>query len=284
MTYEEFINNILETRGRFECGDEYHERHHILPKCMGGTDDEDNLIDLLPQEHYEAHRLLALENSDNDKLQYAWWYMCHCKRSGCEYEVSADEYSEAKIRISDIMKNRYISDDTRKKLSEASKRRHHTEESRKKISEANKGRIFSEETRQKLSEAAKNRPHMSEDTRKKISDSLSGENNYNYKKHLSEDIKRKISEGMRGKFVGEKNPMYGKSGKDSPTAKSVEQYDLDGNLIRVWGSARQAAKELGIPNQNISSCCSYKDKRITAGGFKWRYKDEYEEEQEKTNA
>lgn len=40
QTYEEFINNILETRGRFACGDEYHERHHIVPKCMGGTNEE----------------------------------------------------------------------------------------------------------------------------------------------------------------------------------------------------------------------------------------------------
>ena len=46
VTYEEFINNILETRGRNGCGDEYHETHHIVPKCMGGSNDEDNLIDL----------------------------------------------------------------------------------------------------------------------------------------------------------------------------------------------------------------------------------------------
>ena len=38
-TYQDFINNILETRGRFNCGDEYHEKHHIIPKCMDGTDD-----------------------------------------------------------------------------------------------------------------------------------------------------------------------------------------------------------------------------------------------------
>ena len=71
-TYEEFIQNILKTRGRFECGDEYHERHHIVPKCMGGTDEEDNLIDLFAREHFMAHKLLALENRDNDKLVYAW--------------------------------------------------------------------------------------------------------------------------------------------------------------------------------------------------------------------
>ena len=46
VTYEEFINNIIQTRDRFACGDEYHERHHIIPKCIGGTDDKDNLIDL----------------------------------------------------------------------------------------------------------------------------------------------------------------------------------------------------------------------------------------------
>jgi hypothetical protein len=32
MTYQEFIDNILNTRGRFSCGNEYHERHHIKPK------------------------------------------------------------------------------------------------------------------------------------------------------------------------------------------------------------------------------------------------------------
>ena len=36
MTYSEFIENILATRGRFGCGEQYHERHHILPKSHGG--------------------------------------------------------------------------------------------------------------------------------------------------------------------------------------------------------------------------------------------------------
>ena len=67
-TYQNFIQNILNTRGRFSCGDEYHERHHIIPKCIGGDDNEDNLIDLFAKEHFEAHRLLALENPDNKQL------------------------------------------------------------------------------------------------------------------------------------------------------------------------------------------------------------------------
>ena len=71
MTYKDFIQNILNIRGRFACGKEYHERHHIIPKCLDGTDEEDNLIDLFAKEHYEAHKLLALENPEVYSLQYA---------------------------------------------------------------------------------------------------------------------------------------------------------------------------------------------------------------------
>ena len=97
MTYEEFIDNILTTRGRFNCNDEYHERHHVIPKCMGGANDSDNLIDLYAREHFVAHRLLALENPNNEKLAYAWWNMCQCKGSSkMRTEVTPEEYEEAR--------------------------------------------------------------------------------------------------------------------------------------------------------------------------------------------
>ena len=96
-TYEEFIQNILDVRGRFNCGDEYHERHHIVPKCMGGTNDEENLIDLFAREHFEAHRLLALENPDNNELIYAWNCMA-ILNNNCQnrYVISPEEYEERK--------------------------------------------------------------------------------------------------------------------------------------------------------------------------------------------
>lgn len=36
----------------------YYERHHIIPKCMGGDDTGDNIVLLTPREHYIAHLLL----------------------------------------------------------------------------------------------------------------------------------------------------------------------------------------------------------------------------------
>lgn len=69
MTYSNYIQNILNTRGRFGIQEyEIKVRHHIIPKCKGGLDIEENLIDLYPQEHYDAHQLLFEENPSDYKL------------------------------------------------------------------------------------------------------------------------------------------------------------------------------------------------------------------------
>ncbi|ATN93192.1 MobB-like homing endonuclease [Salmonella phage Melville] len=36
----------------------YTENHHIIPRCMGGSDDKDNLVALSAREHFIAHQLL----------------------------------------------------------------------------------------------------------------------------------------------------------------------------------------------------------------------------------
>jgi DNA-directed RNA polymerase specialized sigma24 family protein len=41
------------------CLDGYFERHHILPRALGGTDDSSNLVTLTAKEHFVAHVLLA---------------------------------------------------------------------------------------------------------------------------------------------------------------------------------------------------------------------------------
>lgn len=140
MTYEEFISAILITRGRFACGEKYHEKHHINPICCGGNNDEENLIDLFAEEHYEAHKLLALENPNNDKLQFAWWQMCHCKKEDREYEVSAEDYAMAKEAHASAIRKQ-------------SKERWANPEMRSKIQAS----LSSPQTRKKMSESAKKR-------------------------------------------------------------------------------------------------------------------------------
>lgn len=142
--YQGFIQNILETRGRFACGDEYHERHHILPKCMGGTNDEDNLIDLFAREHFEAHRLLALENPDIRELTYAWSMMSYSKNG--DYKITSEEYEEIKIALSRMFSGDGNPMYGSHRCGEENPMygKHHSEETRKKISNKAKGRYIGE--------------------------------------------------------------------------------------------------------------------------------------------
>lgn len=106
-TYEEFINNILITRGRFNC-EGYKERHHIKPRCLGGTNDEENLIDLYAREHFIAHKLLVDCYPDNSSLIYAYACMANLGRQfNRNCEISSEEYEEAKLLYSQFCSKRY---------------------------------------------------------------------------------------------------------------------------------------------------------------------------------
>lgn len=102
--YESYINRILLSRPNIKING-LTQKHHIIPKCVGGTNNSSNLIYLYHQEHYEAHRLLALENPDNHKLQYAWFLMCHSKdKTGYKVDVNSEDYAEAMKRVSELSK------------------------------------------------------------------------------------------------------------------------------------------------------------------------------------
>lgn len=55
----------------------------------------------------------------------------------------------------------------------------------------------------------------------------------------------------------------------------IEQLSLQQEVISVFNSLTEAELSTGIPHQNISKCCN--GKLITAGKYKWRYKDEKRE-------
>lgn len=117
VTYYEFIENILSTRGRNGCSEKYHEEHHILPKCMGGSNDKDNLIDLLAEEHFLAHKLLAFENPDNDSLQRAFSAMAHVWRHGRRCNVSDEDYAYIKSKNSQRLKQQWDNPEYRTSMS-----------------------------------------------------------------------------------------------------------------------------------------------------------------------
>lgn len=75
MNYKRIYDNLIE-RAKTRTIDGYTEKHHIIPRCMNGSDDDRNLVRLTPEEHYIAHLLLVKIYPDNSKLVYAANMMC----------------------------------------------------------------------------------------------------------------------------------------------------------------------------------------------------------------
>ena len=52
--------------------------------------------------------------------------------------------------------------------------------------------------------------------------------------------------------------------------KPISQFDLQGNFVKDWNSAKQAEKELNLSQGGISQCC--KGKQKMAYGYLWKHK------------
>lgn len=70
MNYKKHYDLLIE-RAKTRQLTSYIERHHIVPRCMGGTNEKSNLVELTPEEHYVAHQLLVKMYPENDSLVYA---------------------------------------------------------------------------------------------------------------------------------------------------------------------------------------------------------------------
>lgn len=63
--------------------------------------------------------------------------------------------------------------------------------------------------------------------------------------------------------------MYQRNLELHPRARKVGQYDMNGILIQVWLTAKEAEQKTGIKRSGICQCC--KGYRNSAGGYKWKY-------------
>lgn len=57
MNYQKIYDSLMERR-KASPFIGYTENHHIIPRCMNGSDDKDNLVSLSAREHFIAHQLL----------------------------------------------------------------------------------------------------------------------------------------------------------------------------------------------------------------------------------
>lgn len=126
----------------------------------------------------------------------------------------------------------------------------------------NFGKIRSKEHCRKLSESHKGKK-LSLETKNKISNNNPKSN---LGKPMSEITKIRLSKSKIGKKQSDTHKLKSKNA----AKKSIIQLNLQNNFIKEWDSCIEASRELKITPSSITACC--KNKRKTAGSFKWCYK------------
>lgn len=103
--YTTWYNNIVQ-RAKTRSLTEYKERHHIIPKSLGGNNFKENLVELTAREHFICHWLLTkmVVSPHKEKMSYAAWAMANLenqnqqrhKITGRIYELLRQQYSRIK--------------------------------------------------------------------------------------------------------------------------------------------------------------------------------------------
>lgn len=204
-----YYSIINQARGRNLSPEKYYEKHHIIPKSLGGSNRKENIVPLTAREHFVCHLLLIRMTTGTDKakmvnaaLRLATDKKDRKVTSRCyEYikKIRVQYLRESTRGENNHFYGRKHSDETRKKMSESRKKWSYTEEHLAKF----RGRVgpmtgktHNEETRKKLSIAGKNR-NPSEETKKKTSETM-----------LAKNIRRsdETKEKMRKAKIGIKHP------------------------------------------------------------------------------
>lgn len=219
MDYQRHHDKLI-ARAKIRLLEGYSERHHIVPRCMGGDNSANNLVYLTAEEHYVVHQLLVKIYPEHHGLAKAagmmtfdkYGHRTNNKEYGWVRRRVAKANSEMKKGQVSPMKGRKHLAETKAKLSALRMGKptntcwiHNNIDNKKiKISEAEtyldngwiKGRLVSAKTRKRLSEAGKGqkRPPSAEH-RRKNSEGQKG-------KKLSEEHKKKIRQSMLDKNKG----------------------------------------------------------------------------------
>jgi hypothetical protein len=163
MNYQR-IHDAIINRARNRTLTGYVEKHHVIPRCLEGSNDISNIVELTAREHFIVHKLLCEIYPNEPKLVYAYWMMSRNvsnSRYKREYRVSNRDYEQARKLFSEVssirQKGQKLSEEHKQKLSLAAKTRKtripikHSDETKQKLSALWKGSTRSLEDRKKIS-------------------------------------------------------------------------------------------------------------------------------------
>jgi hypothetical protein len=227
MNYPKIYNEIIENakfENHLKYKGVYYENHHIVPKCLGGSNEKDNLVLLTAKEHFICHKLLVKIYPNNKGLSFAYYAMVHfpSKYRKEVLKISSRDYILAKELFAKVQSSRTVWNKGRKGLYKCSK------ETREKLSILSSGK----------NNGMHNKTHTDK-AKAKISIANSGENN-----------------GMR-KAV-KKDPSFIK-GENNHASKSYKIITPENEIIIITG-LREFCKKNNLHHSNMVKVANKKQK------------------------
>lgn len=241
MDYSKIYRDFIASRVSRPVPEGYTERHHILPKSLGGDDSKENIVRLTARDHFFAHMLLA--KIHGGPMNIALWRMSQPKSQGRKERgvITSRQFS--------TIRNNFA-----KEISGRLKGKKRPDYIGEKISKKLKGRIFTEEWKRNMSRAriGKKMPEFTEEWRRNMALAKIGEKNPMFGKPTSAAQKKASREASLGKKSHRYNHTIFDFIHDDGARMSCTQYEL--------------REKFGLNHGNLSLMCS--GKRKSCGG--WR--------------
>lgn len=244
MNYQQIYNKIIE-KAKTRQIEGYTEKHHVIPKCMGGSDNKNNLVELTAREHFVCHLLLCEIYPDEVKLKQALFLMSIGKQKtkNKHYKISNRTYERLKSEYSLLLIGKPRDQKTKNKISKALKGKKLSNEIKQKISLGRKG--------------VKSKPYKK------------GNEHKLFGKKKSEEHSKKIGLGHKGKkthTVPHSEEAKLKISQSKRKWEYIEQIDKNGNIIATFNTQAEAERLY----KGVSNVLCGLTK--TAKGYFWRHR------------
>ena len=277
--YQQLVNRAKKENRDYNSTECY-ERHHIIPKCMGGKGKNTqwrthpNIVVLTPREHYLSHSLLCEIYPEEPKLKFALWAMSNQLGDQRKYKISSRQYQKVREDYINLVKGIPKTKEHRKNISKAlkgKKRNEFSEEHKQNLSKNTKGIKKKKKHKEKISKS-KNIPVFQYDLdgifiKQWKSAKIAG----NILSIDCGDITgcRRGEKKSAGGFIWKGKKMLVKPYKHN-NSSTILQYTLDGKFIQEFRSISEASKVLKLNPSGISNCANGRSKH--SRGFIWKHK------------
>jgi 5-methylcytosine-specific restriction endonuclease McrA len=158
-----YQNIVLKAKDR-SLVNTYTETHHIIPKSLGGDNSKENLVKLTAREHFLCHYLLTKMTTGQSQIKMCFAFNAFRRSSGNqERQLTGHQYEIIRQSVS-TARSEFLKGNT---YNLGKKRGPLSEETKKKISDSKKGKPMSEEQKTKISQTTTGRK-KSEETKQRM--------------------------------------------------------------------------------------------------------------------